>query len=205
MGIHVAAHAHGDEGIYSATKAGIDTIEHGSFISDESIRLMKEKMNYLIPTQTSAFIDKPEVMKKLPKEVIEKTSIVDKAMFERHKIAFQKGVKIALGTDAGVPGNPHGFSAREITSMVEKVGMSATQALQCATIEAARAIKLDGLIGSLEPGKLADLVVVNGLLLDEPNNITNIKALEDNFNISFVIKNGRVLAKKGKLLDFLNV
>ena len=197
MGLHVAAHAHGDDGIYSATKAGIDTIEHGSFITEETMKLMVQKGNYLVPTQTSAFIDKPDLMKNLPPEVVTKTTAVDTAMFENHKIAFEKGVKIALGTDAGVPGNPHGTSAREITSMVEKVSMTPLQALQCATIEAAKAIKLDDITGSVEVGKKADLIIVNGNVLE------NIKLLENKKNIQYVVKDGRVLVSKGQLEPFL--
>ena len=197
MGIHVAAHAHGDAGIYSATKAGIDTIEHGSFISEESMKAMVQAGNYLVPTQTSAFIDKPELMANLPPEVVEKTTVVDTAMFTNHKIAFEKGVKIALGTDAGVPGNPHGTSAREITSMVERVNMTNIQALQSATIEAAQAIKLSDLTGSLEKGKKADIIVVKGNVLE------NIKILENKANISHVIKDGKLVASDGILRSFI--
>ena len=197
MGIHVAAHAHGDAGIYSATKAGIDTIEHGSFISEETMKLMVQKKNYLVPTQTSAFIDKPDLMANLPPEIIAKTTEVDTAMFKNHKIAFEKGVKIALGTDAGVPGNPHGTSAKEITSMVEKVHMTPVQAIQCATIESAKAIKIDDITGSLVKGKQADMIVVQGNVLE------NIKILENKVNIKYVVKDGQILASNGHMEQFL--
>ncbi|MFX1512482.1 MAG: amidohydrolase family protein [Promethearchaeota archaeon] len=193
LGLHVASHAHTDEGIYTAVQAGVDTIEHGSLISDDTIDLMIEKGSYLVPTQTSAFLDKPELMKALPPEVVEKTIEVDKAMFVHHRRAFEKGVKLALGTDAGVPGNPHGTSAREITCMMKNVGMTPAQALQCATIETARAIKLSETIGSIEVNKFADLVVV------EENPLTQIEILEDISNISLVIKNGIIMARKGRL------
>lgn len=194
LGMHVAVHAHGLHGIIKAAKAPVDTIEHCSFVDEEAADLMKSNDVYLVPTQISAFMDKPDLMKELPLEVQKKTIEVDSAMFVNHKMAFERGVKIAMGTDAGVPGNPHGTSAREITSYVKIVEMSPEQAIQSATSIAAQAIKLDDRIGSLEKGKLADLVVVN------KNPIENIQVLEDITNLDCVVKNGRILVQKGKLL-----
>jgi imidazolonepropionase-like amidohydrolase len=115
-------------------------------------------------------------------------------MVKSHKRAFELGVNIALGTDSPV-GNDHGESAKEITLMVKNIGMTPTQALQCATINAAKAIKVDDVLGSIEPNKLADLIVVNG------NPLENISILETIDNIEKVIKNGKIMVEKGKVTD----
>lgn len=194
LGMHLAVHAHGLHGIAKAANAKVHTIEHCSFVDEETAKVMKQNNIYLIPTQTSAFMDKPDLMKQLDKEVQEKTIAVDSAMFANHKIAFDLGVKIALGTDAGVPGNPHGTSAREMTSYVKHVKMTPMQALQTGTIEAAKAIRMDSSIGSLEVGKSADILVVDN------NPLENIQVLESSNNIDYVIKDGRILAKSGVLV-----
>ena len=195
IGMHLACHAHGDEGILRASIAGIDTVEHGSFISEETAKIMVQNGTYLVPTQTSAFINKPDVMKNIAPEVQKKTIEVDKAMFENHKMAFEKGVKIALGTDVGVPGNFHGESAKEITSMVEVVGMTPSQAILCATREAAIATKQYQYIGSIEVGKFADFCILSN------NPINDIKILEDKSIIDYVIKDGEVMVKSGIIQD----
>ncbi len=196
LGMHVAVHAHGRGGIVHAAKAGVDTIEHCSFVDEQGISLMKQKNIYLVPTQTSAFMDKPELMKQLPPEVQQKTIEVDTAMLENHKVAFEKGVKIACGTDAGVPGNPHGTSARELTSYVQNIGMTSAEALQSATIVAAEAIKLNHVIGSIEVGKSADFI-----LLDK-NPLEDIAMLENLNNLSMVFCRGQLVAKQGKIVEF---
>jgi imidazolonepropionase-like amidohydrolase len=113
--------------------------------------------------------------------------------FENHRIAFEKGVKFALGSDAGPVNAPHGTSAKELVYMVENVGMTPTQSLQCATIQAARAIKLENKIGSVEVGKFADLVVVS------TNPIESLESLRDLNNIEYVVKGGMIVSKKGVL------
>lgn len=194
LGMHVAVHAHGNHGIHKAATAGVDTIEHCSFVDEEAARIMIKNNVHLVPTQTSAFIDKPEIMKQLQPEVAKKTIEVDEAMFKNHKIAFELGVKIALGTDAGVPGNPHGTSARELTSMVKYIDITPLQAIQIGTIEAARAINLEHKIGSIEIGKSADLLVVTGDVLND------VTILENRENLDYVIKDGDILVQKGKLI-----
>lgn len=195
LGMHVAVHAHGNHGIHKAATAGVDTIEHCSFVDEESAKIMIKNEVHLIPTQTSAFMDKPELMKLLPPEVAKKTIEVDEAMFKNHKIAYDLGVKIGLGTDAGVPGNPHGTSARELTSMVKYMEITPLEAIQIGTIEASKAINLEHMIGSIEVGKSADLIVVSGDILN------NIALLENRNNIDYVIKDGDILAQNGQLLN----
>ncbi len=193
LGMHVAVHAHGTQGIIHAAKAKVDTIEHCSLVDDEGIKLMKKNNITLVPTQTSAFMDKPELMMQLPPEVRKKTIEVDSAMIERHATAFEKGVKIACGTDAGVPGNPHGTSARELTIYVEKLGMTPLEALQTATVNAASAIGLDK-TGGIKQGYVADLLLV------KQNPLEDISNLENPINIIKVFKSGKLVAEKGKAL-----
>ncbi|MFX1281561.1 MAG: amidohydrolase family protein, partial [Promethearchaeota archaeon] len=195
--MHVACHAHGNEGIYKAVKANIDTIEHGTLIDEETIDLMSKKQTFLIPTHTAALgIKKPDILKELPPEVKVKIEEVVQEMNINHKLAFEKGVPLAIGTDAGTPGNPHGTTALEIINMVEDISMTPTQALQAATFQASKAIKMDNNIGSIEAGKLADLVICNR------NPIEDLSILKDPTNFLYVIKDGKILAKKGKITYF---
>ncbi len=195
--MHIASHAHGKAGIDKATIAGFDTIEHGSFMDEESADLMIKNGTYLIPTQMAAMgLVSPELMKTMPPEVQKKTIEVDSAMKINHKMAFEKGVKIAIGTDAGTPGNYHGNSGTEAVIMVKDVGMTPTQALQAATIEGAKAIWMDEKIGSLEKGKLADLIISN------KNPLEDITVLQNPKNFSQIIKDGKVMVEKGVITYF---
>ncbi|MHA2278259.1 MAG: amidohydrolase family protein [Candidatus Kariarchaeaceae archaeon] len=196
LGLHTAAHAHGNEGIYRAVSAGIDTVEHGSFITEETAELMVDKGTYLVPTHRAAHgLTSPETYKMMPPEIQTKIDLTLEGMVNNHKMAFEKGVKIALGTDSGTPGNHHGTTAQEITLMVKEVGMTPIQAIQSATIEAAKAIKLSEITGSIETGKFADLVVVNG------NPTDDVSILENRENLEYVIRDGVVMAKKGKITE----
>ncbi len=190
-GIHVASHCHPDNGINEALDAGVDTIEHASLISEETAKRMAKTDSYLIPTY---LVDNarhhPDKLKENP-GVFEQFKRIVEVKYTNHKIAFEKGVKFALGSDSGPVAAPHGTSAKELTLMVENTGMSPVQALQCATIHAAEAIKLKAQIGSIEVGKTADLIVVGS------NPIDNLSTLEDLVNIEHVIKSGTIVAKKG--------
>jgi len=115
---------------------------------------------------------------------------------KNHKIAFNKGVRFAIGTDAGSPGNHHGQTASEIKNMVENVGMTPSQALQAATIESAKAIKMDDRVGSFEQGKFADVVVCN------VNPVEDISILEDSKNFAYVIKDGKIMVEHGQITYF---
>jgi len=190
-GIHVACHCHPDKGINEALDAGVDTIEHASLISEETAKRMSKTDSYLITTYYVQNVrHHPDKMKENP-GVVEKLNSMAKAVYENHKIAFETGVKFALGTDSGPVAAPHGNSAKELTLMVENIGMSPVQALQSATIHAAEAIQLSKEIGSIEIGKTADLIVVGS----DP--IEQLSVLEDPVNIEYVIKSGGIVAKKG--------
>jgi len=193
--MHVASHAHGDSGIRLAVDTGIDTIEHGSMVSEETAEAMIEKGTYLVPTHRAyAARHDSKVMSGLEPEVVTKQDEVVRMMLDCHRVAFEKGVRFALGTDAADESAPHGTSAKEIALMMTEVGMSAVQALQCATIEAARAIKLGAEIGSIETGKAGDVIVVNS------NPLEDVTVLQDLANIEYVIKDASIVAQKGNLV-----
>lgn len=177
-----AAHAHGEEGMYRAVKAGINSVEHGTYMSDRIIKLMKEKGTYYVPTITAGkFVeDKSKVDGYFPDIVRPKAAAIGPQIHKTFENAFKNGVKIAFGTDSGV--SPHGENWKEFVYMVE-AGMSEIQAIQSATIESAKLIRMENQLGSIEKGKFADIIAVDG------NPLEDIKILS---NIKFVMKNGKV-------------
>ncbi|MHA2025109.1 MAG: amidohydrolase family protein [Candidatus Thorarchaeota archaeon] len=192
-GMHVACHSHADRGINEALDAGVDTIEHGSLMSEETAKRMAKTESYLVPTHLVADARySPEKMSERP-GFVELMNKVVEMEFENHRVAFEKGVKIALGSDAGPVNAPHGTSAKELLYMVQNVGMTPTQSLQCATTHAARAIKLESQIGSIEVGKAADIVIVG---INPVESLESLQVLE---NIEYVIRAGEIVAKKGVL------
>jgi imidazolonepropionase-like amidohydrolase len=182
----VAAHAHGTEGIKAAVLAGVDSIEHGSFMSDEIIQLMVERGTFYSATLCSiqGFSDAP------PNTVADwamaKAEKVHLALDDSFHRAHQAGVRLVLGTDAGTPFNRHGDNARELALMV-KLGVDPLDALRAGTRNSAELLgKLDQL-GTLEPGKAADLVLVQG------NVVEDIARLSDKSNIRLVVQAGRIV------------
>ena len=178
----VAAHAHGTEGIKIATRAGVSSIEHGSFLDAEGARMMAERGTYLVATLMAG-----EQVEKLAKNGVlkgfraEKALAAAAAMRNSVKIAVANRVTIALGTDAGVI--PHGTNAREFILMVEWGGMRPMDAIVAGTLNGAKLLGWDKTIGSLAPGKIADIVAVSG----DP--LKDIHRME---NVVFVMKNGAV-------------
>jgi imidazolonepropionase-like amidohydrolase len=154
-GMKVAAHAHGTEGIIAAVRAGVASIEHGSILDDEAIRLMKERGTFLVPTQYLADVIPLDA---LPAPIRAKAEHVLPIMERSFRRAVREGVRIAFGTDAGV--YPHGQNAGEFAAYVE-AGMSPLEALRSATLSAAELLGLDDR-GRIAPGLLADLVAVPG-------------------------------------------
>ncbi len=178
----VAAHAHGTEGIKIAVRAGVASIEHGSFLDEEGAKMMAEKGTFLVPTlmagQTVEKLAKSGVLKGLRGQ---KALAAAAAMRNAIKIAIANHVKIALGTDAGVIG--HGANGHEFTLMVEWGGMRPMDSITAGTLNAARLLGLDNTIGSLTIGKFADIVAVSG------NPLENIKTMEQSV---FVMKYGTI-------------
>jgi imidazolonepropionase-like amidohydrolase len=176
-GYKVAAHAHGTEGIKRAVRAGVHSIEHGSFLDDEGIRLMKERGTYLVPTLTvaEAATQMAKIEGRLPEIVRVKAAAIGPVTKEALKRAYAAGVKIAFGTDYS-----DGILTGEFGLMV-KAGMPPTAALQSAMIEAARLLGEEDELGSIEAGKHADIVAVKG----DP--VANIDLMLD---VSFVMKGG---------------
>lgn len=178
----VAAHAHGTEGIKIAVRAGVASIEHGSFLDEEGAKMMAQKGTYLVPTllagETVERLAKNGVMKGLRGE---KALAAAAAMRHAIKIAIANKVKIALGTDAGV--YEHGLNGHEFTLMVEWGGMRPMDAIVAGTANSAKLLGLDKTIGTLTVGKFADIVAVEG------NPLENIKTMEQ---AVFVMKYGVV-------------
>src|SRR3954453_12065877 len=177
-----AAHAHGPEGAKRAIRAGIDSIEHGTFLDDEALRMMREKGTYLVPTLA---VRSGIAESKFPPLVQQKADIAVKSQDAMVKRALNMGVKIALGTDAAV--YPHGNNALEFVLMSAD-GMTPAQSLKAGTSVAADLLGLSEKIGTVEPGKQADLVAVPG------NPLTDIKVTQSVF---FVMKNGVVARNDG--------
>lgn len=181
LGRKVAAHAHGAQGILWAAQAGVDSIEHGSYINDEAIAVMKQKGTYLVPTAYLWDYEKENIDKLGWLEGMKQNYLkVAPVAFGNLEHAVRSGVKVAFGTDAAV--YPHGLNAREFQVLV-RLGMSPLQAIQAATINAADLMGWQTKVGTLEPGKYADLVGVEG------NPLENVRVLED---VKFVMKGGVV-------------
>ncbi len=180
-GIKVTAHAHGAEGIKMAIKAGVDSVEHGSFLDDEGIRLMKERGTYLSADIYNDDYILAEFAKfGTPQKIIDKEKLVGRTQRENFQKAVKAGVKIAYGTDAGV--YPHGWNAKQFAKMVEW-GMTQMAAIQASTRNNADLFGMSDKIGSITAGKYADIVAVEG----DP--LKDISILE---KVSFVMKGGVV-------------
>lgn len=179
-----AAHAHGAEGAKVAIRAGIDSIEHGSFLDEEAMRMMKERGTWLVPTLLAGeYVTAPE--RKYPPEIAEKARAAMSKRSDMFRKAVKMGVKIAFGTDSGV--SPHGVNAKEFKLMVDH-GMTPAAALRAGTASAAELLGISRLTGTLEAGKEADIVAVPG----DP--LADITATE---RVAFVMKRGRIYKLDG--------
>jgi imidazolonepropionase-like amidohydrolase len=177
LGRKVAAHAHGAQAILWASEAGVDSIEHGSYINDEDIAMMKQHGTYLVPT--AYLVDWMKENGHLPALYQQKMTDVSNAMKANHKHAIAAGVKVALGTDAAV--YPHGLNAHELDVYVNQYGMTPLAAIQTGTLNAADLMGWTDKIGSLDPGKWADIIAVQG----DP--LADVRILQ---HVPFVMKSG---------------
>jgi imidazolonepropionase-like amidohydrolase len=181
-GMYVAAHAHGDEGMRRAIVGGVKTIEHGTYMSDETMELMKKYNAYLVPTITAGkeVAEKAKIAGFYPDIVVPKALAVGPQIQGTFARAYKKGVGIAFGTDAGV--FKHGNNGKEFGFMVE-AGMPAMETLQSATITNAMLLKMESEIGQIKKGFYADIIAVD----EDP--AQNIATME---KVVFVMKNGKV-------------
>ncbi len=182
MGRKVAAHAHGLDGINAALRAGVDSIEHGTYLDDTSVALFKEHKAFLVPTLLAGFTvaKNAEIPGYYLPMVANKAKIVGPKMLDMFKRAHEGGVKIAFGTDTGV--SPHGENAQEFALMV-KGGMTPSEAIIAATITASDLCGLSAQIGTLEAGKFADIIAVAA---DPTKDVTELE------RVRFVMKSGTV-------------
>ena len=182
LGMKVAVHAHGSRGIETAIKAGVDSVEHSSLITDEGIRLALENGTVLsMDVYVSDYILSEGAAAGILEESLEKERQVGRKQRERFQAAVQAGVPIAFGSDAGV--YDHGVNGRQFAYMVQW-GQTPMQAIQSATTINAKLFDLEGRIGVVAPGATADIIAVDG----DP--LQNIRELED---VDFVMKSGKVV------------
>jgi imidazolonepropionase-like amidohydrolase len=182
LGKKVAAHAHGAQGVIWASDAGVDSVEHGHLMNDAAIAALKKNGTYLVPTlylvdwqrENAAQANLPEFAKR-------KMEMVSASGKTNAKKAFEAGVKIAMGTDAAV--YPHGLNAHELAVYVS-LGMTSLRAIQTATINAADLLGWSNKIGTVEPGKWADIIAVDN---DPLQDITTLQ------HVKFVMKGGEVV------------
>jgi imidazolonepropionase-like amidohydrolase len=179
-GMHVAAHAHGAEGMKRAVMAGVTTIEHGTKMSEEVMDLMKARGTFYVPTITAGMyvVQQARIPDYYHPLVVPKALEIGSQIQKTFSVAYKQGVKIAFGTDAGV--FPHGENGKEFGFMVE-AGMPPMEAIKCATSVNAGILLMNDKIGTLEAGKFADVIAV------DENPLNNIKTME---NVSFVMKDG---------------
>ena len=181
-GMTVAVHAHGKEGMKRAIEAGVDSIEHGTYMDDEIRALMKKKGTYYVPTILAGkFVaEKAKIDGFFPELVRPKAAAIGPLIQKTFERAHKAGVKIAFGTDSGV--SAHGDNAKEFALMVE-AGMTPANALLSATVNSAELLGISDILGTLSEGKLADIVAVSG------NPLEDISVME---SVSFVMKDGVV-------------
>ena len=183
MGRKVTAHAHGVAGVNAALNAGVDSIEHGTYLDDESIRLFKKTGAYLVPTllagaTVTAWADDPDSFLLPPQRA--KAREAGARMMDMARRAHRGGVKIAFGTDTGV--SKHGENAKEFALLVE-AGMTPTEAIRAATVTAAAHLGQSANVGAIEPGRFGDLIAVKG---DPAADVSEL------MDVDFVMKNGVV-------------
>lgn len=184
------AHAHGTQAIKNAIRAGVDSVEHGYLIDDEGIELLIERGTYLVATSAAVRnVVKNGVSAGIKPDVVRKASSAIERHIDGFKRAHKAGVKLAMGTDSGVPFTDHGNNLDELVYLVE-MGLSPMEAIGAATLQAAKLLRMDDRIGSLEAGKLADFVVF------AKNPLEDISIVQDKENIRRVVVGGEVMVDR---------
>ena len=185
-----AAHAHGATGIKNAVRAGVDSIEHAYFLDEEGIELMLEHQTWLVATSAAVRnVASRSVADGLVESVHRKASEAVDHHIQSFKKAYKAGVKLAMGTDSGVPFTFHGRNLDELGHFVE-MGLSPMEAIRASTLDSARLLKMDDRIGSIEEGKLADIVVFDGDPLED------IDVVRDHGRLRWVVQDGNVMVRR---------
>ena len=189
FGRKVAAHAHGADGIHKAVQAGVHSIEHGTFLHQDplAIQFMSEYGIFLVPTLKAGWDVIIDVPPATPAWIVEKSKAIQDDSVLSLKLAYEAGVPIAMGSDAATPFNFHGENTLEIYWMGQ-AGMSAMDAIVSTTGNAARCLGWDEWLGTLEEGKVADLVVF------DKNPLDDLRVLADKESLQFVMKDGLIAA-----------
>jgi imidazolonepropionase-like amidohydrolase len=183
---HTAAHAHACQGIINAVEAGADSIEHGTFADERALRLMAERKVTMVPTfcAVTSMLADPAISEAMPphlrKRLIDSRATRQEMVRQAHRL----GVPLAMGTDAGTPGNHHGDNADECIAMVEESGMRPAEAIRAATINAAMAFGIADSVGTIAAGMVADVIAVDGDPLTDPLALQRVR---------FVMRAGQVV------------
>ena len=189
-----AVHAHGASGIKNGIRAGVHSVEHAYYLDDEGIDMMLAADTWLVPTAAAVdLVVRNGIDAGIPAEVVEKSEAAIAVQRATCAAAIQSGVKIAMGTDAGTPYNRHGENMQELEAMVA-VGMSPMDALCAATRRGAELLGMGDRLGTVEQGKIADLLVVDGNPLDD------ISILREKERIGLVLKDGSIVARQGAIV-----
>jgi len=185
LGVRVAAHAHGADGINAALRAGVDSVDHGTFLDEEGVRLMKQTGAYLVPTLLpgATIIPTMEGNPFFTEAIKAKARAAAAASKENVSKAARAGVKIAFGTDTGV--TPHGKNAKEFALMVD-AGMSPMEAIRSATVVAAELIDRSATLGTIEAGKLADIIAVDNSPLDDVTELEHMRAVIKDGSLAYM-------------------
>jgi imidazolonepropionase-like amidohydrolase len=182
---HVAAHAHACRGIENCIDAGVDSIEHCTFADEAALKRIAEKGIYIVPTICAGelLIRDNSMVQSMPEHLRKRMLEFNDIHIATIKRAHKMGARIAMGTDAGTPGNHHGMNASECVFMVRDAGMTAAESIHAATINPARLLRQEKNLGSLEAGKYADIIACRGNPLDDIEELTRI---------ALVMKGGQV-------------
>jgi len=178
----VAAHAHARDGLENAARAGVSSIEHGTFADESVLRLMAELGTFLVPTLSARA--PANGLEGVPEHIWRRLVETERTHIDAMRTAHRVGVRIAMGTDAGTPGNAHGMNASETALMVEEVGMSPEEAIEASTLLPAVLLRREGELGVLELGAFADVI---GVRVDPREDIRELT------RVVFVMKGGRIV------------
>ncbi|WP_171005285.1 amidohydrolase family protein [Sphingopyxis sp. 2PD] len=184
LGLKVAAHAHGAQGVTASVRAGVDSIEHGTYLDADTAKMMAARGTWLVPTLGLLDSHDSADTARITPAVAAKMAEARKVSGDNIRLAVRHGVNIAFGTDAGV--SPHGENARQFRKMVEQGPMTPMAALRAATVDAAALLGQSDNIGTIAPGKYADMIAVAG---DPYRDVTVLE------KVAVVIKNGQIVAR----------